>query len=137
VSYTGKCLCGGVQFRIDGELAPIQICHCSQCRHAQGTPFATNIPVAIDAFTLLSGAELLREYESSPGKLRVFCSRCGSPIYSRRSAVPETVRIRAGLIAEPLRTRPGFHFHTDSQCNWWPIGDALPQYPGAAPTRRR
>ncbi len=134
--YTGQCLCGGVQFRIDGELAPIQVCHCSQCRRAQGTPFATNIPVATAAFTLLTGRELLREYASSPGKLRVFCGRCGSPIYSARSSAPETVRIRAGVITEPLQTRPGFHFHTDSRCSWWPINDGLPQYPAAAPPPR-
>ncbi|TJY55177.1 GFA family protein [Sinimarinibacterium sp. CAU 1509] len=129
--YTGRCLCGGVQFRIDGELAPIQVCHCTQCRQAQGTPFATNIPVEASAFTLISGPELLSDYVSSPGKHRVFCRRCGSPVYSFRDALPATLRIRAGLLVEPLNTRPAFHFYTASQCNWWPIQDTLPQYPDA------
>ncbi len=31
---SGSCLCGGVRFRIEGGLAPTQVCHCGQCRKA-------------------------------------------------------------------------------------------------------
>lgn len=109
---TGGCLCGGVQFRIEAELEPIQVCHCMQCRKAQGTPFATNTPVAESAFQLLSGAGLLTAFESSPGKQRVFCSRCGSPVYSKKDTLPGVLRLRAGLINEPLSARAVAHFHT-------------------------
>lgn len=129
--YTGSCLCGGVRFQIEGELAPIQICHCGQCRKAQGAPFATNVPVALNAFTLLGGAELLKVYESSPGKQRVFCGRCGSPLYSSKDSLPGVIRIRAGLLDEPVPVRPAFHFYTGSKCAWWAISDDLPQFPAA------
>ncbi|MGQ0620710.1 MAG: GFA family protein [Panacagrimonas sp.] len=129
--YSGSCLCGGVRFRIESELEPIQVCHCSQCRKAQGTPFATNIPVPAAAFRLVGDPELLTEFESSPGKVRVFCKRCGSPIYSRKDTAPGVVRLRAGLIDEPLAVGPIAHFHTASKCNWWPIDDGLPQFPDA------
>ncbi len=129
--YTGRCLCGGVRFRIAGILEPVQVCHCSQCRRAQGGPFATNIPVAVATFELATGAELLTAYESSPGKQRVFCSRCGSPVYSRKDSLPGVLRIRAGLIQEPLPVGPSVHFHTASKANWWEIRDGLPQFPAA------
>lgn len=105
-SYRGSCLCGAIRFRIHAELAPIQVCHCAQCRKAQGGPFATNIPIARAAFELVAGGQLLRGFESSPGKTRHFCAACGSPVYSSRAARPETMRIRAGLIDEPLAVRP-------------------------------
>jgi hypothetical protein len=117
-----------VTFRIESELQPIQICHCLQCRKAQGGPFATNIPVAASAFRLLSGGPLLKAYESSPGKQRLFCSHCGSPVYSRRQSLPALVRVRAGLINEPLPVRPAWHAYTGSKCNWWTIQDSLAQY---------
>jgi hypothetical protein len=126
--YTGSCLCGGVQFVIDGELGPIDICHCRQCRKAQGGPFATNAPVTASAFRITSGAELLAEFESSPGHRRAFCRRCGSPILSRRDSVSDVVRVRAGTVNEPLNARPGAHFFTASKCNWWKITDDLPQF---------
>lgn len=129
----GHCLCGGVRFRIDAELAPIQLCHCAQCRRAQGSAFAANIPVPAAAFHLLAGEELLTAYASSPGKQRVFCSRCGSPVYSRRDARPDVLRVRAGLLDEPLATRPGLHIHVASQAGWWTIADALPRHDASAP----
>jgi hypothetical protein len=116
----GSCLCGGIRFQISGPLAAIQICHCSQCRKAQGTPFASNIPVERAAFEFLSGEALLQAYESSPGKQRHFCSRCGSPVFSSRNSLPGIVRIRAGLLEEPLGVRVGSEAHTESRCEWWP-----------------
>lgn len=128
--HTGSCLCNGIRFEIDGELAPIQICHCQQCRKAQGTPFASNIPVAVSSFRLNAGADLLSEFESSPGKKRVFCSRCGSPLFSRRDSLPEVIRIRAGIIDGVLGTKPAAHFHVGSKADWWEINDDLPAFPG-------
>lgn len=127
--YTGSCLCGGVAFEIEGELAPIQVCHCQQCRKAQGTALVTNIPVATDQLRWVRGEERLKSFESTPGKERVFCRDCGSPVFSRLATLPGVVRIRAGLLNEPLETRPAFHFFVASACNWWQINDDLPQYP--------
>jgi hypothetical protein len=86
---------------------------------------------------LLGGAELLTSFESSPGKERVFCNRCGSPIYSKKDTIPGVLRIRAGLINEPLSAKPVAHFYTGSKANWWPINDGLPQFEAAhvAPSR--
>jgi hypothetical protein len=126
----GSCLCGAVRFRVHGEVAPIQFCHCSQCRKAQGSAFASNVPVATSALEWLAGRELLTEYESSPGKKRAFCSRCGSPVYSRRDAAPEVLRLRVGLLDEPVQARPAAHFCVASKAGWDVIGDDLPQFPG-------
>jgi hypothetical protein len=127
---TGSCLCGGVRFRIEGALQPVQVCHCTQCRKAQGGPLATNLPVARSSFELLAGADLLTAFESSPGKRRVFCRRCGSPVYSERDSLPDVLRLRAGLLDEPQALRLLAHFHTASRAAWWPIDDDLPRYEG-------
>jgi len=131
MAYTGSCLCGGIAFRVESELEPIQVCHCTQCRKAQGGPFAAVIPVAVSAFHLLSGEHLLQSYESSPGKQRVFCRSFGAPVYSRRQSLPAVIRVRAGLFDEPLPVKPAWHAYTGSKCNWWSIQDGLPQYVGS------
>lgn len=130
MTHTGSCLCDGVQFQLTGPLEPIQICHCGQCRKAQGTAFVTNIPVAAAAFQLIAGEALLTRYASSPGKTRTFCSQCGSPVYSQRDAAPDTLRVRAGLIDGPLEVRLSSHAYTASKADWWVITDNLPQSPG-------
>ena len=131
---TGSCLCGGIRFEVDGPLEPIQVCHCGQCRKAQGTAFATNIPVPRAQFRLLQGEELLKRYSSSPGKQRCFCERCGSPIYSCNERTPGVVRVRAGTLDGDLDTRLQAHFFTAHKANWFEIGDGLPCYAGFAPS---
>jgi len=131
--HTGSCLCRAVRFEVAGKLAPIQACHCGHCRKAQGGAFATNIPVATADFTLLSGEAELRAFESSPGKERVFCGRCGSPVFSRLASKPEVVRLRAGTLDEPVATEIGFYFHVASKASWWPITDDAPRFLGERP----
>lgn len=132
--HTGSCLCRAVRFEVLGDLAPIQLCHCGDCQKAQGAAFGANIPVARDALRFVAGEESLRAYESSPGKERVFCSVCGSPILSRLAAAPGTVRLRAGSLDAPVGARLDFHFHTASKADWWELADdGLPHYPGPRP----
>lgn len=132
MTYTGSCLCGGIQFNISADLAPIQVCHCSQCRKAQGGPFATNIPVPVAAFILTTGTGLLKKYESSEGKFRHFCGKCGSPVFSSRQSLPEVIRVRAGLIDGMLTSGIAFHAHVGSKSEWWSISDDAPQFQAAS-----
>ncbi|MGH8493715.1 MAG: GFA family protein [Moraxellaceae bacterium] len=131
--YKGSCLCGGVTYELRGELGPIVFCHCSRCRKAQGSAFGTNSPVRKDEFHLLSGQDLLREYESSPGKHRVFCSHCGSPVFSRNKALPHLLRLRIGLLDSTVDARPVAHIYASSHAEWEEILDSLPQYEGLPP----
>ena len=127
--YKGACMCGGVQFEIHGKISDIVYCHCSQCRKAQGSAFATNGVVKKTDFRFLSGEQLLAGYESSPGKTKYFCRQCGSPIFSKNSSLPQLLRIRLGTIDGELDVRPGCHIFVGSKANWHAINDDLPQYP--------
>ncbi|HTX51533.1 MAG TPA: GFA family protein [Caulobacteraceae bacterium] len=131
--HRGRCLCGAVTYEIAGELGGIEFCHCSQCRRASGTAFASNMSVAAETFRVLTGEASLKTYASSPGKERVFCAECGSPIISRSRGGPSTVRVRVGTLDEPVAAKPVFNFHTDSKASWWTITDDLPRYPGPRP----
>ena len=131
--YKGSCLCGAVTYELRGELGPIVFCHCSRCRKAQGTAFGTNSPVKASEFHLLGGQDALKEFESSPGKHRVFCSHCGSPVYSRNTAIPGTLRLRIGLLDTPIAARPVAHIYASSHAEWEDILDALPQHEAGVP----
>jgi len=131
--HRGQCLCGEVVYEIHGDLGGIEFCHCSQCRRASGTAFASNMNVEAASFRLVQGEAALKAYESSPGKERVFCAICGSPIISRLMADPSVVRIRVGTLDEPVAAKPAFDFHTASKASWWEIATGLPSYPGPRP----
>ena len=130
---TGGCLCGGVRYAIHAAVDEIQLCHCRSCRKAQGGPLASNVPVATRDFELIDGAERLRDYESSPGKHRLFCSGCGSPIISRRDDRPEAVRVRAGTLDGDPGARPVSQAYVGEAAPWWTVDEDLPCHVGPRP----
>jgi len=133
--YTGGCLCGKVRFEINGKIRNIIYCHCSKCRKAQGSAFATNGNVDAEAFKILSGGNELTAYELTPGQTKYFCKHCGSPIISRNQSSPDKVRVRLGTIESDIDERPGAHIFVASKANWEEICGELPQYEAYEPDR--
>jgi hypothetical protein len=131
--HQGSCLCGGVRYELDFEPLAIARCHCRLCRKASGSAFVAVAVVPIDALRIVAGEALLKPYESSPGKRRLFCANCGSPIYSEADARPGLLRLRIGLLDTPLATRSGWHAMTAHKAEWDEIGDGLPHYPELKP----
>ncbi len=127
-TYRGSCLCGGVRYEYSGDFGQFIYCHCSNCRKAQGSAFGSNAPIDAAGFKLLQGEALLKAYESSPGKQRLFCGVCGSPIYSRAEAKPGVLRLRMGTLDTPIGHKPQAHIFTGSKAEWHDILDGLPQY---------
>lgn len=132
---SGHCLCGRVRFVIAGRLGPVGYCHCSQCRRASGTAFAANADVRRSDIGFDSGLDDVTEYESSPGKFRAFCSRCGSPVYSRTASDPERVRVRLGTLDQDPGRRALAHCWVGSKAPWFEITDQLPQFDERPPSR--
>jgi hypothetical protein len=130
--YKGSCLCRAIQYEIDGELGYFGYCHCTSCRKASGSAHAANAPVRRSEFRLVSGAAEIREFESSAGKTRAFCSRCGSPIYAVLQANMDIIRIRLGTLDTPFAGRPKAHTWVTDKAAWEPIDDGLPQFPREA-----
>ncbi len=126
--YKGSCLCGQVRYEVAGSIDDIVFCHCSLCRKAQGSAFATNGNVEAKHFRFIQGSDNLTQYESNPGHSKYFCTTCGSPVMSLNERVPDTIRIRLGSIESDITERPTCHIFTDSKAIWENICDDLPQY---------
>ena len=131
--HHGSCLCGSVRYEVTGELGDFGYCHCRSCQKASGSAHAANCPVDRYAFRLITGADVLREFESSPGKLRAFCSRCGSPIYTYLVSNNDVLRIRLGTLDTPFAKQPQAHTFVAEKALWDPIDDRIPQFPTWAP----
>ena len=125
---TGSCLCGGVRYEYAGEISEISMCHCSQCRKGQGSAFVAVSPIESAKFKITAGSELLKEYRATSVKARVFCSNCGSPIYSARDDMPEVKRLRLGTVETPFECQNAYHIFAGSKASWHKITDGHPQY---------
>jgi hypothetical protein len=100
--YQGECLCGAVKYEVNEAIDIIDCCHCLDCRKAHASAFAIGTTITRANFSLHSGAEYLTEFESSPGKFRVFCHQCGAHIYAYRPSEPLALRLRPALLNTDL-----------------------------------
>ena len=126
--YHGSCLCGTVKFHISTQIKDIVYCHCSLCRKAQGSAFATNGNVESKNFHFLSGENNLSSYQASKNQSKLFCKTCGSPIMSKNTTTPDTIRVRLGTIESNIKEHPEAHIFVGSKANWDEIYDDLPQH---------
>jgi hypothetical protein len=129
-------LCGGVKYQADGPLAHVARCHCEQCRKASGSEFACNGSVPADGFRVVEGEALLKQFEWKPGEARVFCGRCGSPLFKRGVSMPGLVRLRLGCLDVETDIKPVFHVFVEEKPAWSEITDTLPQYQRSVTTKR-
>ncbi len=129
MSIQGSCLCGDISYSYGGTITEIAMCHCQQCRKAQGSAFATNMVIDENLFTMHDDNAILREYESSEDKIRAFCSACGSPLYSYRQSIPGILRLRIGTLDTKIDQRVNYHAFYDSRAEWYEGTDTLKKFP--------
>ena len=130
----GSCLCRGVAYEVDADAGPIVHCHCETCRKAHGSAFSSVSNVPRSAFRWIRGEDLLGSYESSPGKRRHFCTRCGSHILAERTGQP-TLLLRLGCLDTPITHTPKAHIWRSDGASWYDPKLALPELPEGFPAR--
>lgn len=130
MKQTGSCLCGGIQYEINGPLTDVLNCHCSMCRKLHASAFRTRAKVQSSDWRTLKGQELLKFYESSPGEHKGFCSNCGSSLYTKFDATPDIYGFPLGTLDTDPGVKPGRHVFVRSKAPWFEITDDLPQHEG-------
>lgn len=131
----GSCLCGAVQFEINGDPKRFYHCHCSRCRKATGTGHATNLFVQPATLTWLKGEELMKLYKVPEARRfsRQFCTVCGSPL-PRQVKDTDSVIVPAGSLDNEPAIQPQARIFWDSRAGWSCSADGLPvhgEYPPA------
>ena len=124
----GSCLCGSVSYEVDAPPGSIVHCHCQTCRKTHGAAFSSLMAVPRDRFRWTGGADLLAAVESSPGKVRRFCSQCGSHIVAERVAQP-TVMLRLGCLDSQITGLPQVHIWRSDAASWYDPKDQVPERP--------
>ncbi|WP_350338131.1 GFA family protein [Thauera linaloolentis] len=113
---------------------PIAHCHCKTCRKAHAAAYASTAGIKRDNFQWLKGQELLRSFESSPGKLRHFCSACGAHLVAERPQQSHVI-VRVATLDEDPGVTPALHIWCSHDAPWLKDGAAVPFYPEWQPGR--
>ena len=107
----GSCLCGAVAYETQGLSGPIFHRNCRTCRKAHSAAFATTARTERAYFKWSRGREFLGHFESTPGKLRHFCTECGYHLMAEWTDEPEVI-LRLGCLDTDPEARPSTHIWT-------------------------
>jgi len=129
----GSCACATVGYEIDTIDMPISHCHCLTCRKTHAAAYVTTAGVLREHFRWTHGQDALTAFESSSGKIRHFCSRCGSHLAAERSGSAAIV-VRIATLDDDPGSRPEHHIWTEHDVPWLDAED-LPKYEQWQPGR--
>ncbi len=123
-TFTGRCLCGAVAFRIAGPIRQVHACHCSMCRRQGGNFNVSGDALKADlSFTQDRG---LHWYRSSNWASRGFCRDCGSALFWDGGG--ETIGVNLGALDQPTGLRIESHIYVADKADFTVIDDDLPQF---------
>jgi hypothetical protein len=127
---TGACLCGEVRFEITRPLGRAGYCHCTRCQRRTGTAAAASAALEPDSVRFTSGEELVKAWKPDDGWAKLFCSSCGSALFSQSPESDHPGAVRLGAIAGDPGVRPSYHQFVSYAAPWEPIpDDGLERYP--------
>lgn len=114
--HQGSCLCGAVQFEIDGAFEHFFLCHCSRCRKGSGSAHGANLFATQANFAWLSGEDKVTSFALAGTRhARSFCSTCGAALPSVQGPL---LVVPAGSLDTPVMKRPDAHLCTASRADW-------------------
>ena len=121
-SRKAKCLCGGVQFKINGDLRDVINCHCNQCMKTHGN-FAsyTNCLEKNITFTKVGS---LKWFRSSNFAKRGFCNICGASIFYKKDK-SSGISISAGLFENPTKLKTYSNIFTKGKLDYYKLDPKL------------
>ena len=105
--------------RVGGTKYLAGTCACRSCRLESGTPIQTWAFVPKANIEQLDGSALdfdmgtLKQYNSSPGCYREFCSTCGATVFWHCEERPELIDLSVGILRAPEGSR------AEEWLEWW------------------
>jgi hypothetical protein len=131
---TGACLCGAVRFEVTEPLLGAGYCHCTRCQRRTGTAASPQARVVPGSLRVTQGEGEIRAHVPERGFEKLFCSRCGSALWSRDPDDPDVLSVRLGALDGDPGVRPSYRQFTAYAAPWEPLpDDGLPRYPERRP----
>ena len=127
--HSGGCQCGAIQYRVNGNMRDVIVCHCGQCQHTHG--FAPGYSAARKAELTVEGEDNIVWYRSSEQGRRGFCRHCGSSLFWALEG-RDTVSITAGSIDPPTGLKTVLHIMVADKRDYYTIADGVPQARGSS-----
>jgi hypothetical protein len=127
----GGCQCGQVRYHITGPTAFAGVCHCDDCKKANGSAFAMVLGVPTEALAVEGSVTEYEVTADSGNKVtRGFCPTCGSRLFQATTAMPGLSMVQMGTLDDPEVAPMQMHIFCDSKLDWVVVPEGVGRFPG-------
>ena len=118
-----RCHCGSVELVAEFPSRFCARCYCASCRRTHAAGVVTWIGFKSGQVRITRGAELVRDYVSSPGTRRKFCGNCGTRLAfeSDREGWSGEMHLPLALFVTPVDRAPHANAFADERPEWAPF----------------
>lgn len=126
----GGCLCGAIRYEVEGEPLLSATCFCRDCQYIAGGGPGYGVSFLRQKVRITRGEPVTFENESHAKNRvqRLFCGRCGTPLFSTSSAMPVILAVKVGSLDDPsafrsmgsiwLKSKQPYHHPAPEQPSW-------------------
>ena len=118
INLTGSCACDAVNYEIKRRPLLVVNCHCTICRKANGSSFATYATVLESSFSITKGDDKIQTFNLGEKGGKNFCRVCGSPLFNKNNTYPGFLMIHYGSINLPHTIEPAVNIFCDNKLPW-------------------
>jgi hypothetical protein len=120
---TARCHCGGVEIVAEFPSRFCAHCYCYSCRVTHASGVVTWIGFKKSQVRFTKGADLVRDYASSPGTTRKFCGHCGTRIAfeSQHGNWADEFHLPLSLFVTPVDRAPTVNAFAAERPEWAPF----------------
>lgn len=127
---TGGCLCGSVRYEAQPDLSSAYYCHCRDCQIGSGSAFHVAVLAPDSSFRVVFGetATYAKIADSGNNIERVFCPRCGTPVWWVGEGFPGLVVLTVSSLDNPEAITPSRELWTSSAVSWCRIREGIDKF---------
>jgi len=129
--HLGSCLCGAVEFEVDGTFDRFYLCHCEHCKKDSGSAHTANLFSTSASLNWLCGQDMLTAYTLPATRhTKSFCSICGSAM---PYVLGNMLVVPAGVLTTCIGIEPDAHIFVASKAGWEHNLADIPSFDGFPP----
>lgn len=125
-SGTGRCLCGAVTYRYQGEPASIGLCQCRRCQRQSGSAFLIGVVFPAEAVAIDGQLSVFEAAMHDGQRLRRhFCPTCGSSVMITLDRFPHIRSMMGGTMDDLSVVKPSFSVWCSEGQGWLTLPDQV------------
>lgn len=126
---TGKCFCGEIKYRIEGNILKSCVCHCRDCQCLTSGAGWSFVIVPRESLIVQGRTKEFTRVGASGKQAHLsFCGTCGSTLFGKPEIWPHISIVSASSLDDQSYFLPDIYVWTKDAPNWIVFDPNIPKF---------